>query len=292
MVRSDGMTAQTPPGPRPPRSGSLHQQVARSIRNQIQAGRLKHGQVLASTRELAAEWNVSVFTINEAMRVLAEEGLIVSQSRSKRTVNYPGGTLSVTWRPEIPHVLLVGGYPGSGKSELSRILARQSGWPMIDKDTITRPVVETALEILGHSPHDRESPEYLESIRPSEYAALAATTLENVECGNSAIVTAPFLREFKDKAWIDRTTASLASHKAVTTLVWIYCDADTMHRYMRQRGAARDAAKLADWPGYLSGIDLDLRPPVPHEVIDNSASSAPLQNQAKALIDKVLQVPS
>lgn len=283
----------TTSGPRPPlRSESLHQQVARSIRNQIQAGRLKHGEVLASTRELAQQWNVSVFTINEAMRVLAEEGLVVSASRSKRTVNYPEGATAVIWRPDTPRVVFVGGYPGSGKSELARILTRKTGWPMIDKDTITRPVVEAALEILGHSPNDRESPEYLNQIRPHEYEAVAATTLENVECGNSAIVTAPFLREFKDHAWIDRTVSLLASHGAVTTLVWIYCDAETMHRYMRQRGAARDATKLADWPKYIAGIDLDLRPPVTHELIDNSASSTPLQAQANALIERVLKTPA
>jgi predicted kinase len=280
----------TTSGPRPPlRSEPLHQQVARTIRNQIQAGRLKHGDVLASTRELAAEWDVSVFTINEAMRVLIEEGLVVSASRSKRTVNHPEGATPVMWRPDTPRVVFVGGYAGSGKSELARILARQTGWPMIDKDTITRPVVEAALEILGQSPNDRESEIYLTKVRPTEYEALAATTLENVECGNSAIVTAPFLREFKDEAWINRTTSLLATHQAVTTLVWVSCDAETMHRYMRQRGAARDATKLADWPKYLDSIDLTMRPPVPHEVIDNSASSTPLQAQASALVERILK---
>ena len=283
----------TSSGPRPPlRSESLHQQVARSIRNQIQAGRLKHGEVLPSTRDLAAEWDVSVFTVQEAMKVLIEEGLVVTASRSRRTVHFPEGATPVLWRPETPRVVYVGGYPGSGKSELSRILARQTGWPMIDKDTITRPVVEAALELLGQSPNDRESEVYLNQVRPTEYEALEATTLENVECGNSAIVTAPFLREFADRAWIDRTTALMASHQAATTFVWVYCDAETMHRYMRRRGAARDAAKLADWPAYLDSINLDLRPPVPHEVIDNSASSTPLQDQAQALAERILKAPA
>lgn len=60
-----------------------------------------------------------------------------------------------------------------------------------------------------------------------------------------------------------------------------------MHTYVRHRGAARDAVKLADWDGYLAGIDLDMRPPVPHKVVDNSASSEPLQEQARALVDEV-----
>ncbi|MGK5554001.1 hypothetical protein ACSNOI_20520 [Actinomadura kijaniata] len=61
-----------------------------------------------------------------------------------------------------------------------------------------------------------------------------------------------------------------------------------MHTYVRHRGAARDATKLADWPGYLESIDLDFRPPEPYVLIDNSASSSPLQEQAKDLLRQVV----
>jgi hypothetical protein len=159
---------------------------------------------------------------------------------------------------------------------------------MLDKDTLTRPVVEIALEILGQSPHDRDSKTYLHKIRPREYEALMAATRENVECGNSAIVTAPFVQEFGDTAWTGRTQATFAAMGATTTLVWVYCDADTMHMYVRGRGAARDAAKLADWPAWLARIDTDFRPNVEHVVIDNSASSTPLHDQAQELLKGIL----
>jgi hypothetical protein len=60
-------------------------------------------------------------------------------------------------------------------------------------------------------------------------------------------------------------------------MVWVYCDAATMHTYVRHRGAARDVAKLEDWAVYLDTVDLELRPSVPHTVIGNSASGVPLQ---------------
>lgn len=204
-------------------------------------------------------------------------GLVVSSSRAGRV------------RTKTPIVVLVGGYAGCGKTELSRILARRTGWPMLDKDTITRPVVEAALELLGVSPHDRESDTYLNVVRPREYEALLAATSENVECGNSAIVTAPFLRELTDLAWIDRTRARYTALGADVHIVWVSCDPDTMHTYLRHRGAARDAAKLADWSAYLRAIDLEFRPPVPHVVVDNSASSPPLQSQADALIQSMVR---
>jgi DNA-binding transcriptional regulator YhcF (GntR family) len=277
-----------PRGAQPPvvRSESLQRQIARQIRSDIDAGILRDGDVLPSTRELAQRWGVSVFTINEAMRLLSQDGLIVSKSRSKRVVHAPDQARKGDVRLSIPHVILIGGYAGSGKTELGRILARQTGWAILDKDTLTRPVVEAALEIGGHSPHDRESDFYFNTIRPREYEALAAATIENVQCGNSAIVTAPFIREFNDPAWVGRTHAAYAamSPPVLVTIVWISCDPGTMHLYIRRRGAARDAAKLADWAGYLEGVSVDFRPATEHVVIDNSESSVPLQDQANDLL--------
>lgn len=270
------------------RSDSLHVQVARNIRNDIESGALRDGAVLPSTRELAAQWGVSVFTISEAMKILAGEGLIESKSRSKRIVRAASQRRGDEVRLKRPNIIFVGGYPGSGKTELGRILARETGWPMLDKDTLTRPVVEAALEFLGHSPNDRESDEYLAQVRPREYEALAAAVHENVLCGNSVIATAPFIREFSDEAWIRRTQATYADMGAKTVLVWLYCDKEMMHTYIRRRGAARDAAKLADWPRYIAGIDIDFRPPLPHVLIDNCATGMPLQQQAKDLLATVL----
>ena len=271
------------------RSESLHVQVARHIRNDIEAGILRDGETLKSTRELAAQWDVSVFTITEAMKALAAEGLIENRSRSKRVVRAPE---LLRQRAEVrlshPRVIIIGGYAGSGKTELGRILARQTGWPMLDKDTLTRPVLEAALEMLGLSPHDRESDTYLTSMRPREYEALMAAANENVSCGNSAILTAPFLREFKERAWLDRTEAMFAALNANVSLVWVYCDAKSMNQYIRHRGAARDGFKLNDWKAYVSGIDLDFRPPVPHHVVNNCTTSAPLQKQASDLLAAIL----
>ncbi|GAA1777946.1 GntR family transcriptional regulator [Luedemannella helvata] len=265
------------------RSDALHKQVARHIRNDIDAGVLRDGEVLPSTRELAQRWDVSVFTITEAMKLLAEEGLVVSKSRSKRVVQAPDQPREKL-RPPAPHMVLIGGYAGSGKSELGRILARETGWAILDKDTMTRPVVEAALEVLGLSPNDRESEAYHNLIRPREYEGLMAAAHENAASGASAVVAAPFIKEFRDAAWVERTHASFTAVGATVTLVWVYCDAESMQMYIRHRGAARDAAKLADWPSYLNTIDVDFRPAEPYVLVDNCASGLPLQRQARDLV--------
>jgi predicted kinase len=262
-------------------------QIARHLRNDIAAGRLRDGVVLPPTRKLAGEWGVSVFTISEAMKILADEGLVVSESRSRRVVRAPEQERRAPAFSGRPHVVLVGGYAGSGKSELSRVMARETGWCLLDKDTITRPIVEKALEALGKSPHDRESDAYLSEVRPREYEALAAAIRENLECGTSVIATAPFILEFKDPAWLQRAADEYGALNAHLTVVWLYCDVRSMHTYIRRRAAARDVAKLADWDQYSTGLDIDFRPGVDHIVVENCASSASLQSQARTVLERL-----
>lgn len=260
--------------------------IAKAIRNDIQAGRLKHDQQLKPTRQLAAEWDTSVATITRAMALLAKEGLVINRDRSSRVVNFPPERTDRLGSKR-PQVVLIGGYAGSGKTELGRILARQTRWPVLDKDSTTRAVVEAALEALGASPHDREGPTYLEIIRPAEYEALLTCAVENIECGVSAIITAPFIKELRDRAWCDRVQARLEAMGADLHVVWVRCDADSMKQYIRHRGAARDAAKLGNWDGYLAGVDPEFRPAIRHQVVDNSIGCPPLQQQASELLAQV-----
>ncbi|MCL2850050.1 MAG: ATP-binding protein [Micrococcales bacterium] len=187
------------------------------------------------------------------------------------------------------HVVLVGGYAGTGKTELGRTLTRLTGWMHIDKDTITGPVVEAALEALGRPADDRESAAYLSQVRPREYEALIATAHDNVSCGAGAIVTAPFLREYADPAWLARELKRFADEGAASTVVWVTCDVESMQSHLRRRGAARDNHKLGTWDEYLASIDLGFRPLVDHVVIDTSATAEPLTTQAERLVSQIAE---
>jgi predicted kinase len=265
---------------RPPITAA--QRLARDLRVEIESGRLHHGAMLPPTKALAETHGASATTVTRALQQLANEGLVLTMARTARVVNYPPPA-----EPATPHrlvVLLIGGYAGTGKTELGRVLARLTHWAMLDKDSTTRAVVEAALTTIGLSPHDRESPHYNTAVRPAEYEALLMTTDENVECGTSCLVSAPFVSEFADPAWCERTRSMLAGRGATVHFIWVSCDVETMHRYIRKRGAARDAAKLADWAGWIASLDLDFRPATKHHVIDNSAGAAPLHEQAEALL--------
>jgi len=59
--------------------------------------------------------------------------------------------------PNKPTLLMVGGYAGSGKSEFARFISQLTGWPVLDKDPITRPLVERLLIEMGSDPNDRHT---------------------------------------------------------------------------------------------------------------------------------------
>lgn len=272
---------------RPLAREGIAEQITRHYRDQIQAGALRHGQALPSTRQLAAEWGVSVKTINTALASLATEGLVIPRNRAGRTVNAPEQLEAAPMpKPPTPRVVLIGGFAGSGKTELGRMIVRKTGWAILDKDTTTRPVVEAALEMLGQPPSDREGQTYMEVIRPAEYEALIDTMNENIQCGASVVLTAPFIREMRDHAWINHVRAQCSAVGAELTIVWVACDSESMRFYLRRRGAARDTWKLAHWEDYAASNDLGMRPASEHIVVDNSRGNS-LQEQVKELLETV-----
>ena len=187
-----------------------------------------------------------------------------------------------------PLLTLVGGYAGSGKSEFGKALAKITGWAMIDKDVTARPMTEELLRSHGGDPNDRHSELYLERVRPLEYLSTMEAACRSLECNLSTVVTAPFLREMGDETWCSRLIHRCASMGAETAFVWVDCDLPTMHDHLRQRSAARDTWKLANWDEYAATVNVNMRPCVPHIVVDNRCNAATcLADQAAALAEQV-----
>jgi predicted kinase len=269
--------------------GGKLERAERILRGDIESGRLRDGEVLPSTRALAGQMGISVWTVNKVMENLAADGLVESKPGSRRIVRNGLGRGAEPGAVRTPRTFLIGGHAGSGKSELGRVLTRLTNMAMIDKDTITRHVTEMLLETLGRPPHDRESRTYLDHVRPLETEAVLSVILENANAGIGVVGTAPFVSEFQDNAWIDRVSARLRAAGVDLTLVWVRCDAETMRTYLRRRGAARDIHKLAHWDDHVAALDLDYRPTADHVVIDNSATAEPLQRQATRMLAAITE---
>ena len=187
---------------------------------------------------------------------------------------------------------LVGGYAGSGKSEAGKLLAAVTGWAMLDKDTISRPLTERLLQALGSDPDDRHSATYLEHARPLEYECLMKAAWENLECGISVVLVAPFLAEAADAQWTGRVMRRCRRLGARFEALWVDSDVESMRERLISRNASRDTWKLAHWPTYVNGIDLDLRPVTSHHVVDNRiTASRPLAEQVEAVAQRLLENP-
>jgi predicted kinase len=172
------------------------------------------------------------------------------------------------------NLVLVAGFAGSGKTEFAKFLSSVTGWALLDKDVITRPLVESMLAALNGDPNDRHSEIYRTQVRPIEYRCLSNATFANIDNGISTVVTAPFLAEIADPQWLRRLVHRCATARAHLEIVWVGADADTMHTYLQKRDAARDTWKLNHWDEYLASIDLNMRPQLPHFFVDNSLNSA------------------
>ncbi|MGH3882702.1 MAG: helix-turn-helix domain-containing protein [Pseudonocardiaceae bacterium] len=180
--------------------------------------------------------------------------------------------------------VLVGGFAGSGKSEFARFLSSVTGWTILDKDTITRALVERLLLAYDRDVNDRHSTLYMEHVRPFEYRCLLDAMTENLRCGISIVVTGPFVREFADVQWMTRVRNRCAAHRARLSVVWMNCDEESMHDYIAFRGAARDGWKLNNWGDYIDTIDSEFTPPFDHHSVDNRLNAAvALADQAREI---------
>lgn len=196
--------------------------------------------------------------------------------------------MATALRTSTTTLVLVAGYAGSGKSEAGKLLAAATGWAMLDKDTLSRPMTERLLQALGGDPDDRHSPTYLEHARPLEYACLMKAVWENLECGTSVVAVAPFLVESADAEWSSRVARHCGRAGARFETVWVDSDLESMRDRLISRNASRDTWKLTHWPTYTHGIDIALRPVTPHHVIDNRiGTSRPLAEQVESVAQRL-----
>ncbi|MFI6448503.1 AAA family ATPase [Kitasatospora sp. NPDC050543] len=184
--------------------------------------------------------------------------------------------------PHRPVVILVGGFAGSGKTEFARFLTQLTGWPLLDKDPLTRPLVEQLLVALGGDRNDRHTPLYREQVRAVEYDCLMQAAYANINCGISSVLSAPFIAEMTSEEWMTRLSNRCRAQGVDVFPIWVQCDPESMREYISFRSAARDAWKLSRWEEYMATVDIDLRPVVPHLLVDNRMGSAiSLADQAR-----------
>ncbi|MFD6357248.1 AAA family ATPase [Nocardia tengchongensis] len=154
-------------------------------------------------------------------------------------------------------VVVVCGFPASGKTTAARFLAEQLDTIIFDKDGFAPKLEESVMAELTGNPHDRDSAMYRRVVGPYIYDALIANALM-VGQRNVVVVDAPFL-EFVGSALQSNVTLSEYLRSKVgfpvdVRTVWMSVDPKEIRERMIKRGAERDLPKLADWSAYRSEI--------------------------------------
>lgn len=154
-------------------------------------------------------------------------------------------------------VIFVIGETGVGKSAVGKIIAREKNYTYIDKDTATTSLTELYLGELSptRNRYDRESDFYIHTVRPLEYEAILALVLENIELGNSVVLTAGFELEIQDKIWL-HTNLQMKKirEQADLKVVLVTVDKQTLLNRLITRNELRDRWKLNNWDAYLKQV--------------------------------------
>jgi len=135
-------------------------------------------------------------------------------------------------------LILIGGAAGTGKTSLAGALATRLGASVVDLDEVTASLVQ---EYLADHPESTEA-QALSALRDARYALLAEAAAQQ---NGLTIAVAPFSRELAfAQDWAAWVRAAGRTDQQCRTLQTTL-PADEHLRRLQQRGAARDAERIA-----------------------------------------------
>jgi len=155
----------------------------------------------------------------------------------------------------LPTAYFVLGPAGSGKSTVSRFLARRDHAAYIDKDSVSTAFTERILELSGNDPHERDNNAYYQShILPIEYATILRLCGDNLRVGASVVLDAPFGRFIDDDDFLVNAAAEHDWPDARLVVVHVATTGETVLTRLRARGLARDAWKVGNWDVFWKSV--------------------------------------
>ncbi len=179
----------------------------------------------------------------------------------------------------LPVVLLTGA-PGTGKSTVGGLLAGRLRAALLDQDVATQPLVDVVRRLVGTE--DLDDPRLGDLTRAARYEVLAALAVDNLSAGVPVVLVAPYTAERADpQAWA-ALRSRLAAAGGAPLLVWLSLEPAEILRRLRERGSARDQAKLLDERWYADQlVGLTAPPSVSHLPL-------PADLPAHVLVDRIL----
>jgi predicted kinase len=184
-------------------------------------------------------------------------------------------------------LVLVGGFSGSGKTHLGKILSKDVGF-FVDKDTLSKLFTEKILTILGESKNDRESETYLSNVRGIEYEVMMNHAFDNLLLKKSVVCSAPFIKEFNDPDWMRNLRNRVISLDTKLITIWVHSDTETTYKRIMSRKFSRDKWKLENWDTYTNNLPDISKLDKNIIVLDNSEEpEISILDQLNILVNKI-----
>lgn len=154
-------------------------------------------------------------------------------------------------------MILVTSPPACGKTFISKQLANHLRHVVyLDKDTLI--TLSNQIFTVAGQERNRSSQFFEDHIRDFEYETIIHLGMEALEYDDIVLINAPFTREIRSKAYIDKFRARLAAQGAKLIIIWVVTDPEICHQRMIARNSSRDTWKLSHWEEYKKSVNFDI----------------------------------
>ncbi len=185
-----------------------------------------------------------------------------------------------------PLVLALTGLPGTGKTCLADALyPLLPGFAFVDVDTLTIPLVQTALRISGLTLEEASASGDLTRLRDAQYECLFAQTRQLVGFGRDVLMVGSMSTELADPPRFHEVAASFAP--ADLLLIRTHAPATVVPARLEQRAGYWDRLRLKRWS--VDGARYDAPAPLPVRGLEVDTTTGTPRQLAGRVVEWVRQ---
>lgn len=154
-------------------------------------------------------------------------------------------------------LILLTSPPACGKTYVSKQLAKALNHVVyLDKDTLLC-LSHKIFQVAGQE-ENRSSDFFEEHIRDAEYEAVIALAMEAIDYDDIVLINAPFTREIRDNAYMQKLRQRLMEKQAILVVVWVETSIEVCKQRMFERNSERDSWKLSHWDEYIKTCNFEI----------------------------------